>query len=194
MTSVRDLVLATAAGVDEPVGSVLDRLDLAVLAAHPVLRQKSCSLIEGLLDLDIVEVVVSAWSRERVIEEAKERTASDPMNREAHVPMLEHTITYELGGDVVLSVEGVGATEVRLPLRLVVHVVVRGLELHVAWGRVVAVRAASADAGAHLQISGVPVGDPVSRTVTLDARLEVDSSGKWRMPTVGASSGEGDIK
>jgi hypothetical protein len=165
---------AGSAGPDDTaplpgVGSTVDRLENA-LRRHPgvlaataaavalspvgaeVVARELASALDGLLAVDLVDVLVGGWRKHHDLIAAARRTAADPEDHEA-VRLATHVVTLAEAPtiDVFLDDVPVGVIAVQITVRITVV----GLSAGIERGRLVAVRGGEVDIEATLAVEGV---------------------------------------
>lgn len=183
--TVRDVLFADGdarALVAARVGEGTDDQTLARLggmlgsAARGAVVDRLVAAVEGVTDLDLVDILVAGWRKHRALRDAARRTidaASTPGGIvEEVVDLAEHRITsrHEPGIDVVAN--GVRLGTVAVTVRL--QATLTGLAATVRAGRLVSIGGGRAELEATLGIGGV---DLLERSRTFDLRLIADLGG-----------------
>jgi hypothetical protein len=151
-------------GVAATVGAAV--ADLTAGGRHAVCDEVG-HVADGLLDLDITDVLASGWRKQSDLAAAAHRTADAPGSEEL-VQLATHRITSKHRPLVHVSVDGVEVTRVELELTLAI--IVRGMLGVVSRGRLVALRAGSCDVTGTLVCEHLKVAE---RTRTYDLPGEV---------------------
>jgi hypothetical protein len=172
-----DTILFGSSGA---AGSLEDFLDTRRLsgwitsgAAHltrdvqGALRNEICIATDDLLNLDLVDVLVTGWRKHAALAAAARRTAAAPGTSEV-VDLATHHITMAQRPYIDLLCDGVRVGRVQLELRL--DFTVAGLVAVVRAGRLVAVQAGHCTIAATLLIEGEQVA---TRSARLDLPLAV---------------------
>ena len=167
-------------GPSGAAGSLEDFLDTRRLsgwitsgAAHltrdvqGALRNEICTATDDLLNLDLVDVLVTGWRKHAALAAAARRTAAAPGTSEV-VDLATHHITMAQRPYIDLLCDGVRVGRVQLELRL--DFTVAGLVAVVRAGRLVAVQAGHCTIAATLLIEGEQVA---TRSARLDLPLAV---------------------
>jgi len=167
-------------GPSGAAGSLEDFLDAQRLsgwitsgAAHltrdvqDALRHEVCTATDDLLNLDLVDVLVTGWRKHAALAAAARRTAAVPGSSEV-VDLATHHITMAQRPYIDLVCDGVRVGRVQLELRL--DVTVAGLVAVVRAGCLVAVQAGHCIVAATLLIENEPVA---ARSARLDLPLAV---------------------
>jgi hypothetical protein len=167
-------------GPSGAAGSLEDFLDTRRLsgwitsgAAHltrdmqDALRHEICTATDGLLNLDLVDVVTTGWRKHAALAAAARRTAAAPGTSEV-VDLATHHITVTQRPYIDLLCDGVRVGRVQLELRL--DFTVAGLVAVVRAGRMVAVQAGHCTVAATLLIESEQAA---TRSAHLDLPLAV---------------------
>jgi hypothetical protein len=167
-------------GPSGAAGSLEDFLDTRRLsgwitsgAAHltrdmqDALRHEICTATDDLLNLDLVDVLVTAWRKHAALVAAARRTTAAPGSSEV-VDLATHHITMTQRPYIDLLCDDVPVGRVQLELRL--DFTVAGLVAVVRAGRLEAVQAGHCTVAATLLIEGEQVA---TRSARLDLPLAV---------------------
>jgi hypothetical protein len=126
------------------------------------------SVVAGLLDIDLVDVLVSAWKKYGALSAAAEETLLSP-GEERYVDLATHRITSTHAPSVELLLDDVPVGSVDFELEL--GAVIEALRAVVTDGRLTAIRSGRIELSATLSCEGVELRS-VSRTI--DPSLEFD--------------------
>jgi hypothetical protein len=129
---------------------------------HDALRNEICTTTDDLLNLDLVDVLVTGWRKHAALTAAARRTAAAPGSSEV-VDLATHHITMTQRPYIDLVCDGVRVGRVQLELRL--DVTVAGLVAVVRAGRLAAAQAGHCTVTATLLIENEQVA---ARSAHLD--------------------------
>ncbi len=134
---------------------------------HDALQHEVTEATGNLLQLDVVDLLVRAWSKHAELVAAARRTAQAPGTSEV-VQLATHRVTSVHHPYIDLVVDEVRIGRIHLELNLLF--ILRGVLAVVAYGDLVAIRCGNCTASAALSIEGLPVA---SREATFDLRGKV---------------------
>ncbi|MFE3581087.1 hypothetical protein [Streptomyces vinaceus] len=157
--TVRDLLLGPEAQAPEALADSL-RAHGAVTGLLPGVRgltgaadravgHELAAVVNGFLDLDLVSLVASGWSKYRALKEAARRTRRSPGSEEV-VALATHSVTSAHHPSVDLLVDGARAATVGVNLTVLFRIT--GLVAVVRDGRLVAAREGRLDLPAALRL------------------------------------------
>jgi hypothetical protein len=135
-------------GVRGFLGDALQNLSRSGQAA---VSGEVATAVQGLLDLDLGDLVLGGWCKQADLRAAARRTAATPGSAEV-VELVTHRITSTHSPSVDLLVDGARVATVRF--ELCVEFVVKGVVATVRDGRLVAVRFGVCDVTATLSADG----------------------------------------
>ncbi|MDO8145931.1 hypothetical protein [Isoptericola sp. 178] len=147
-------------------GAALQGVRRATTATREAVGSELAAVADGLLDLDLGDVLLRSWRSVADLTAAGRRTALAP--GEEIVALATHRITATHHPRVDLSVDGVPLHRFTFEISLVA--VLTGVAAVVAGGSLVAVRGGSADVTGTLSLDGVRL---VERSRTLDVEALV---------------------
>jgi hypothetical protein len=149
----------------------LGSLDTALRQVSQVGRQavhrQVADVAQGLLDLDLGDLVVAGWRKEGELAAAAERTAADPHSSEV-VELASHLITSKHRPYVDLLINDVHMATVGFELDI--EFLVRTLVATVRGGHVTNLRSGSCEATGTLAVEGVQVA---SRRISFELPLVI---------------------
>ncbi|MFE2474997.1 hypothetical protein [Streptomyces sp. NPDC059389] len=141
-------------------------------AADRAVGHELATVVDGFLDLDLVSLVASGWSKYKALQEAARRTRRSPGSEEV-VALATHTVTSTHHPSVDLLVDGAPAATV--PVDLTVLFRVSGLVGVVRDGRLVAARSGQCGVEARLAVRDVVVA-------SREGRLDIPAALRLRAP------------
>jgi hypothetical protein len=148
-------------------GAMLRHLGgLSSAARHEVNRQVAV-VADGLLELDVVDLLVAGWRKHAALVTAARRTLAAPGGAEV-VDLVSHRIRSLHRPDVAVLVDGVRVAKIDFELTVVFEI--QALAAVVRTGRLVALRGGRCDLGAALAAEGILLVRQ-HRQFDLDARL-----------------------
>jgi hypothetical protein len=148
-------------------GVLLRHLGGLSSAALGEVNRQLAAVADGLLDLDVLDLVVGGWRKHAALVAAARRTLVAPGSEEV-VDLVSHRIRSLHRPDVAILVDGVRVAKIDFELTVVFEV--EALVAVVRAGRLVALRGGRCDLGATLQAEGVLLARQ-QRRFDLDARL-----------------------
>jgi hypothetical protein len=170
----QDAEHALAQALDEHgvLGSTGTALELVSQAGRKAAGAQVAVVANGLLDLDLGDLVVAGWRKQHQLAAAAERTAANPGSSEV-VELATHRISSAHHPSVELLVNDVHVATVTFDLE--VEFVVKALVVTVRDGHVVSLHTGSCDLAATLAAEGVQLA---SRRGHLELPLVV----RWPLP------------
>ena len=170
----QDAEQALAQALDEHrvLGSTGTALELVSQAGRKAAGGQVAVVANGLLDLDLGDLVVAGWRKQHQLAAAAERTAANPGSSEV-VELATHRISSAHHPSVELLVNDVHVATVTFDLE--VEFVVKALVVTVRDGHVVSLHTGSCDLAASLAAEGVQLA---SRRGHLELPLVV----RWPLP------------
>jgi len=148
-------------------GAVLRHLGgLSGAARHEVNRQVAV-VADGLLELDVVDLLVGGWRKHAALVAAARRTLAAPGGEEV-VDLVSHRIRSVHRPDVAVLLDGVRVAKIDFELTVVFEI--QALAAVVRAGRLVALRGGCCDLGATLAAERILLVQQ-HRQFDLDARL-----------------------
>lgn len=168
-------VLAQALHEHGVLGSTGTALELVSEAGREAAGSQVAVVANGLLDLDLGNLVVAGWRKQHQLAAAAERTAANPGSSEV-VELATHRISSAHHPYVELLVNDVHVATVTFDLE--VEFVVKALVVTVRDGHVVSLHTGSCDLAATLAAEGVQLA---SRRGHLELPLVV----RWPLPLRG---------
>jgi hypothetical protein len=160
------------------LGSMDTTLQLVSEAGREAAAGQVAVVANGLLDLDLGELVVAGWRKQGQLAAAAERTAANPGSSEV-VELATHRMRSAHHPSVELLVNDVHVATVAFDLE--VELVVQALVVTVRDGQVVSLHTGSCDLAATLAAEGVQLA---SRRGHLELPLVV----RWPLPLRGGSA------
>src|SRR5205823_5698061 len=160
------------------LGSTGTALELVSQAGREAAGSQVAGVADGLLDLDLADLVVAGWRKQHQLAAAAERTAANPGSSEV-VELATHRISSAHHPSVELLVNDVHVATVTFDLE--VEFVVRALVVTVRDGHVVSLHTGSCDLAATLAAEGVQLA---GRRGHLELPLVVP----WPLPLRGGSA------
>lgn len=146
--------LAQALDHSGVLGSLDSSLRQVSQAGRQAADRQVIDLAQGLLDLDLGDLVVAGWQKEGELAAAAERTAADP-DRSEVVELASHRITSRHRPRVDLLINDVHVATVGFELGL--EFLIKALVASVRGGQVVSLYSGSCEAIATLAVEGVQV-------------------------------------
>jgi hypothetical protein len=131
-------------------GDVVARL--ATRIARAAAEDQVGVVADGLLDLDLGDLVVAGWRKQERLAAAARRTAANPGSAE-RIELATHRISSVHRPSVELLLDDTHLTEVHFELD--VEFVIKALEVTVREGRVVSLHAGECDVSATLAAEGI---------------------------------------
>jgi hypothetical protein len=131
-------------------GDVVARL--ATRIARAAAEDQVGVVADGLLDLDLGDLVIAGWRKQERLAAAARRTAANPGSAE-RIELATHRISSVHRPSVELLLDDTHLTEVHFELD--VEFVIKALEVTVREGRVVSLHAGECDVSATLAAEGV---------------------------------------
>ncbi|UQX04521.1 hypothetical protein [Streptomyces sp. RerS4] len=165
-------VLADSLQAQGAVTGLLPGVRGLTSAADRAVGRELATVVNGFLDLDLVSLVTSGWSKYRALKEAARRTLRYPGSEEV-VALANHTITSAHRPSVDLLVDGVQYATV--PVHLTVLFRISGLVGVVRDGLLVAVRSGQCAVEAKLAVRDTVVA-------SRDRRLDLPATLRLREP------------
>ncbi|RXZ48385.1 hypothetical protein [Agromyces binzhouensis] len=165
--TVRDLVLEPGhVSVSSEVARIAADRDVGGEVAKVVARMATAGkdylagevgeVADGLLDLDVTDVIAHSWDRHRAIGEAKEWSAKNP-DGEMVVPLVTHTVKWSYEPSVEVKVDEVPITSVALAVAL--DTTVKGAVIAFRRGEVADVRTGTVEVRAKVECEGVKLAE-----------------------------------
>ncbi|MEU9305888.1 hypothetical protein [Streptomyces sp. NPDC048269] len=146
--------LADALHAHGAVTGVLPRVRGLTPAAGRAVERELATVVNGFLDLDLVSLVASGWSKYRALKEAARRTRQYPGSEEI-VALATHSITSAHHPSVDLLMDGAKAATVGVSLTVLFKI--SGLVAVVRDGLLVAVRSGQCAVEATLAVRDIVV-------------------------------------
>jgi hypothetical protein len=128
------------------------------------------SVVAGLLDLDLVDVLVSGWQKYDALSLAAEETLLSP-GQEHVIDLATHRITSTHAPSVELVVDGVPAPIASIDFEIDLAAVIQALRAVVSGGKLTAIRSGDVELSAKLSCEGVELTSIEHR---IDPSLELD--------------------
>jgi hypothetical protein len=125
---------------------------LATRIAREAAEDQVGVVADGLLDLDLGDLVVAGWRKQERLAAAAQRTAANPGSSE-RIELATHRISSVHRPSVELLLDDTHLTEVHFELD--VEFVIKALEVTVREGRVVSLHAGECDVSATLAAEGI---------------------------------------
>ncbi|MEU7554376.1 hypothetical protein AB0B01_18895 [Streptomyces sp. NPDC044571] len=141
-------------------------------AADRAVERELANVVNGFLDLDLVSLVASGWSKSQALKEAARRTRRYPGSEEV-VALATHSITSAHHPSVDLLVDGARAATVGVDLT--VHFRISGLVAAVRDGLLVAVHSGQCAVEAELAVRDAVVA-------SREGRLDLPATLRLREP------------
>lgn len=141
-------------------------------AADRAVGHELAAVVNGFLDLDLVSLVASGWSKYRALQEAARRTRRSPGSEEV-VALATHSVTSAHHPSVDLFVDGARAATVGVDLSVLFRIT--GLVAVVRDGRLVAARSGRCAVEAKLAVRNVVVASH-------EGRLDLPAALRLREP------------
>jgi hypothetical protein len=140
-TSVRSDVARIAA--DRDVGGAVAKVVARMATVgKDYLAGEVGRVADGLLDLDVTDVVAHAWDRHRAITEAREWSMKNP-DGEMIVPLVTHTVKWSYEPSVEVAVDAVPITSIALAVAI--DTTVKGVVIALRRGEVADVRSGTVE-------------------------------------------------
>ncbi|MGH2659605.1 MAG: hypothetical protein ACRDHS_08055 [Actinomycetota bacterium] len=143
-------------------------------------RDEVARVTAGLLDLDLVDVLVGGWRKYGALAEAARRSLNSPGAEEV-VDLAVHRITSTHRPRIDLMVDGVKVAEVDFAIDLTIDL--HAVRAVLVGGRLIALRSGRADLHAELTCEGVSVAS-ATRQVELPVIVPLGSGVTLTEPTV----------
>ena len=152
----------------QPIGrsDVIQSMGGVAKATRGAVATELASAVAGVLDFDLVGVIVSGWKKYDALVEAGRRTAADPSTEEV-VELATHRITSVHRPTVDLLLDGVRIGT--LHVEATFECVLQGVVATVSRGRLVGLRSGRFDATATVSADGVEIA---RKEGVLDLHLE----------------------
>ncbi|MFB7783822.1 hypothetical protein ACFC1D_14020 [Streptomyces vinaceus] len=141
-------------------------------AADRAVGHELAAVVNGFLDLDLVSLVASGWSKYRALKEAARRTSRSPGSEEV-VALATHSVTSAHHPSVDLLVDGARAATVGVNLTVLFRIT--GLVAVVRDGRLVAARSGQCAVEAKLAVRDIVVA-------AREGRLDLPAALRLREP------------
>ncbi|MGR0318141.1 hypothetical protein [Agromyces sp. ZXT2-3] len=165
--TIRSLALEPGdGGVGDEIARIAAERDVGGAVAKVVTRMAAAGgdyvagevgrVADGLLDLDVTDVVAHAWDRHRAVTEAKEWSAKNP-DGEMVVPLVTHTVKWSYEPAVEVSVDAIAVTSIALAVGL--DTTVKGAIIAFRRGEVADVRTGTVEVRAKVECEGVKLAE-----------------------------------
>jgi hypothetical protein len=155
---------ADETGADGAMDRQLHELPPGLRAAA---RDQAITILAGILEMPLVDVLVAGWRRWETLAAAARRTLEAPGETEI-VELADHEITSTHRPHIDVDVDGYRVARIDLEIELALQL--HGVTAVVRAGRLTALRSGRAEVGAKVSIEGVQVTE-ASRPVELPIEL-----------------------
>ena len=132
-----------------------------------VLLDGVLSQLGSLLDVEIAEILATAWSKAKQLQEYRDPTRHPP-DELSTVSLVEHTVESRYQPAIELLVNGKSLQ--RLGVDVGVELAIQALDLEIQRGRIMALRPGRCQATGRVLVQGHPLAELATREVTLPGR------------------------
>ena len=135
-----------------------------------VLTERALTQLDALLDVDLSSILAGAWNRAREVRAYGERSRTDP-EKDFLLGLSEHSIrsTHKPYFDIVVN----GVRDGRITFDVDVGLKLKGFQLLIRDGRILAVTTGPCEASGKVSVDGFVLLEEKSRPVALPGRIDL---------------------
>ena len=154
----------SVAAASEPLG------DAGTKGPGTALAERALAQLDTLLDVDLSSILAGAWNRARDIREYGERSRKDP-EKDFLLSLSEHSVrsTHKPYVDIVVN----GVRDGRITFHVDVGLTLKGFQLLIRDGRILAVTTGPCQASGKVSLDGFVLLEEKSRSVPLPGRIDL---------------------